>query len=146
MEEENLITLSISWFKDTNIQAAVLGPLASAIIGAASYLFQGSKVTKANTAKLIHDIEETSIRHWCCLSTDANNRSRGVSIQSHLQRLATRIKKLDADEEMIAFRQAITSGNFSDNARQHVDFDSPTIRLIQTTANSLRKKLKLEAY
>ncbi len=136
------------WLKETNIQAAIIGPLISSLIGGGAFLWHQSNSKKSNLSDLIQEIEELAIEHWCSPSADSNNHFRAIKILSKIKTLGWRInqKKEKNKSALIEYRQAITSEGFDDPNRDFVAFENPRILLIGSKAKNLRKTLGIKKH
>ncbi|MCK6417384.1 MAG: hypothetical protein L6Q57_00375 [Alphaproteobacteria bacterium] len=144
MAEPSLLT----WLSETNIQAAIIGPIVSMAISVAAYKIQQNNSIKVCLANLIQEIEDLATEHWCSPSSDTNNHFRANKILSKLKTLGWKINQ-DTDKKknaMISYRQAVTDHDFDDPHRQFVLFDSPRIILISEKAKNLRKALGIKKH
>lgn len=134
---------AIGWLQETNIQAAIIGPFITTVIGWVTHYYQQGQRKKTNLGTHIQKIEQLAIEHWCCPGSDTNNKIRGVIISTEIQTLSWRIdqKKQKNRNALIAYRKAITSGDFDNPARKDVPFSDPRIELIRSSARNLRRTL-----
>lgn len=141
-----MIEEAFKWLSETNIQAAVIGPVATGLLGIIPYALHKREKKKINIAELIQEIEELATEHWCSAGSDSDNHFRAIKIYSRLKKLGW---KIDQNKEknksaLIAYRQAVTSSPFDDPTRVLVLFEDPRIVLISDKAKELRKALGIK--
>lgn len=132
----------LDWLSETNIQAALLGPILSYL----GYLWLSSKSKKIYLSDLIQEIETLAFEHWCSPGTDTNNHMRAIRIQTKLKMLGWRVNKKDkkVSDALREYRETVTGGSFAEPDRHLIPFEDPLIELIGTKARELRRALKIK--
>lgn len=138
----------LDWIKETNIQAAVIGPIISSIIGGFAFVVHEKNTRKIALSKLIQETESLAIDHWCSEANDNENRRRANKILYNIKTLGWKIdqKNQNIKDAIIGFRQSITSGDFGETSRQSISFDNTRITLISEKTKNLRKTLNLKKH
>ena len=73
-----MIEEAFKWLYKTNIQAAVIGPVATGLLGIIPYALHKREKKKINIAELIQEIEELATEHWCSAGSDSDNHFRAA--------------------------------------------------------------------
>jgi hypothetical protein len=136
----------LDWFKETNIQAAIISPIISAIIAVTAFMVQDQWRKKTVLADLIQEVEALAIEHWC-VGKKSDHRFRTVNLQNKLQTLSWRIgRSKGAQEAMIELRQTITGGDFDNPNKGNLNYNDSHVTLMKEKCRRLRKALKLKKY
>ncbi len=137
-----------TWIGETNIQAALIGPLISSLIGGIAYWFHNENAKKIALASLIQDIERLAMHHWCSDPNDNTGRIRCLDLQNLMQTLSWKINKkcISQKDALIEYRQAVTGGEFSESNKPILSHNSPRIILISEKAKNLRKVLGIKKH